>query len=128
MIFENDTLKFSGLYSKNNVLENESLFPSIINSYGVSALLMKSLEKIKDNATNNQMKQILDHHTKDYLFSITEYLHDGSEKMEKTISEDPALDLNFTLYAKTAYYKVLKEQEYLKKLINTLEVERNYTE
>ncbi|MBT2620109.1 hypothetical protein [Chryseobacterium sp. ISL-6] len=128
MIFENDTLKFSSLYNKNNVLENESLFPSIINSYGVSALLMKSLEKIKDNAINEGIKKTLDFHTKEYLFFITEYLHESSEKMEKTTSENPAIDLNFTLYAKTAYYKVLKEQEYLNKLIETLEVEKNHTE
>lgn len=47
MIFENDTFLHSGLNDRNNAIENESLFPHVINSYGVTAFLIKSLEKIK---------------------------------------------------------------------------------
>lgn len=53
MIFENDTFKLSGMYDKNNVIENESLFPSVINSYGVTAFLIKSLEKLKQFEMRN---------------------------------------------------------------------------
>ena len=37
MTFENDTLQQSELNNKNNAIENESLFPSVMNSYGVTA-------------------------------------------------------------------------------------------
>jgi preprotein translocase subunit Sec63 len=61
MIFENETLLHSGLNDKNNAIENESLFPPIINSYGVTAFLIKSLEKIKNNAKCEILKGVIDH-------------------------------------------------------------------
>ncbi|SFN35319.1 hypothetical protein SAMN05421594_2278 [Chryseobacterium oleae] len=128
MIFENDTLKHSGLNDKNNMLENESLFPSVINSYGVTAFLIKSLEKIKNNAKCDILKNVIDTYIKEYILNIREY------HSEKTVSPTPIdaeikiENSSFTLYAKTAYYKVLKEEECLNKLLNTLEKDRIGTE
>ncbi|KFF17433.1 hypothetical protein [Chryseobacterium sp. JM1] len=124
MIFENDTLKHSGLNDKNNMLENESLFPSVINSYGVTAFLIKSLEKIKNNAKCDILKNVIDTYIKEYILNIREY------HGEKTVSPTPVdteikiENSSFTLYAKTAYYKVLKEEECLNRLLNTLEKDR----
>ncbi|HCA09527.1 MULTISPECIES: hypothetical protein [unclassified Chryseobacterium] len=128
MIFENDTLKHSGLNDKNNMLENESLFPSVINSYGVTAFLIKSLEKIKNNAKCDILKNVIDTYIKEYILNIREY------HGEKTVSPTPVdteikiENSSFTLYAKTAYYKVLKEEECLNRLLNTLEKDRIGTE
>ncbi|MDV7695916.1 hypothetical protein N6B72_03190 [Chryseobacterium soli] len=128
MIFENDTLKFWSLHDKNNVIENESLFPSVINSYGVTAFLIKSLEKIKSNAQCDIIKNVIDTYIQEYILHIREY-HNESAVIE--YEKDSAIEIespSFTLYAKTAYYKVLKEEEYLNKLLITLGVEKETLE
>ncbi|REC78482.1 hypothetical protein DRF60_08470 [Chryseobacterium elymi] len=121
MIFENDTLKHSGLYDKNNMIENESLFPSAINSYGVTAFLIKSLEKIKNNAKCDILKNVIDTYIKEYILNIREYHGKRTISPENMNAEINIENSYFTLYAKTAYYKVLKEEEYLSKLLSTLE-------
>lgn len=128
MIFETDALKYSDLNNKNNVIENESLFPSVINSYGVTAFLIKSLEKVKNNAKCEILKKVIDTYIQEYIVHISKYHIENSENIVYTDSEVKMDDPSFTVYAKTAYYKVLKEEEYLNKLLNTLDIERNYTE
>lgn len=120
MTFENDTLQHSGLNDKNNAIENESLFPSIINSYGVTAFLIKSLEKIKNNTTCEVLKGVIDTYMEEYILNIREFHSNNTTKntdMDAEIRfESPA----FSLYAKTAYYKVLKEEEYINRLLEIL--------
>lgn len=70
MTFENDTLQQSELNNKNNAIENESLFPSVMNSYGVTAFLIKSLEKIKNNATCEVLKGVIDTYLEEYILNI----------------------------------------------------------
>lgn len=127
MIFENDTLRLSGLNDKNNMIENESLFPSVINSYGVTAFLIKSLEKIKNNAQCEVLKKVINTYIEEYLLHIREY-HSESTVNAAEQAEIKIENPSFTLYAKTAYYKVLKEEEYLNRLLNTLGKDRNSTE
>lgn len=121
MVFENDTLQQSGLNDKNNAIENESLFPSIINSYGVTAFLIKSLEKIKSNAQCEVFKKVIDSYIEEYILHIREFhtktVMDSSEMNAEIRIDTPS----FTLYAKTAYYKVLKEEECISKLLHLLE-------
>jgi hypothetical protein len=121
MIFENDTLQHSGLNDKNNAIENASLFPPIINSYGVTAFLIKSLEKIKNNAKCDILKHTIDTYINEYLLHIREFHTKntmGTDEMDTEIKfESPS----FTLYAKTAYYKVLKEEEYINRFLEILE-------
>lgn len=121
MVFENDTLQHSGLNDKNNEMENASLFPAIINSYGVTAFLIKSLEKIKENTKCEILKNVIDEYIEEYFLHIREF-------HTKNIMESPDLDNeiiidtpSFSLYAKTAYYKVLKEKEDINKLLHMLE-------
>lgn len=121
MIFENDTLLHSGLNDKNNAIENESLFPPIINTYGVTAFLIKSLEKIKNNATCEILRKVIDTYLEEYFLHIREFhtknTMDAADMNTEIRIESPS----FTLYAKTAYYKVLKEEEYINRLLNILE-------
>ncbi|MCE4064582.1 hypothetical protein LXM63_05700 [Chryseobacterium gleum] len=121
MIFENDTLQHSGLNDKNNAIENASLFPPVINSYGVTAFLIKSLEKIKNNAKCDILKHTIDTYINEYLLHIREFHTKntmGTAEMDTEIKfESPS----FTLYAKTAYYKVLKEEEYINRFLEILE-------
>lgn len=128
MIFETDALKYSELNNKNNVIENESLFPSVINSYGVTAFLIKSLEKVKNNAKCEILKNVIDTYIDEYIVHISKYHNENSENIVYTDSEITMDDPSFTVYAKTAYYKVLKEEEYLNKLLNSLDIERNNAE
>ncbi|WP_223607929.1 hypothetical protein [Chryseobacterium sp. OSA05B] len=128
MIFENDTLKHSGLNDKNNMIENESLFPSVINSYGVTAFLIKSVEKIKNNAKCDILKNVIDNYINEYILNIREYHGERTESTAPVDTEIKIENSSFTLYAKTAYYKVLKEEEYLNKLLSTLEKDRISTE
>lgn len=121
MIFENDTLQYSELSNKNNVLENESLFPVIINSYGVTAFLIKSLEKIKKNAKCEVLKKLIDTHIEEYFLHIREFHHQSTLNTSAMDSEIRIEAPSFTLYAKTAYYKVLKEEEYINRILNMLE-------
>lgn len=121
MIFENETWQHSGLNDKNNVLENESLFPVIINAYGVTAFLIKSLEKIKHNATCEVLKGVIDTYLEEYILNIRDF---HSKNTTETRSMDAEIRFEspaFSLYAKTAYYKVLKEEEYINRLLKTLE-------
>lgn len=128
MIFENDTFKHSGMNDKNNMIENESLFPSVINSYGVTAFLIKSLEKIKNNAKCDILKSVIDTYIKEYILNIREYHGEKTHEPLQMETEMKVENSSFTLYAKTAYYKVLKEQEYLNKLLHTLEKDRTRPE
>ncbi|WP_080779155.1 hypothetical protein [Chryseobacterium phocaeense] len=127
MIFENDTLRHSALNDKNNMIENESLFPSAINSYGVTAFLIKSLEKIKNNTACDILKNVIDTYINEYILHIRQYHTESTLPAAGMDAEIKIESSSFTLYAKTAYYKVLKEEEYLNKLLSTLEQERNTT-
>ncbi|REC60554.1 hypothetical protein DRF65_20030 [Chryseobacterium pennae] len=121
MVFENDTLQHSELNDKNNAIENESLFPSIINSYGVTAFLIKSLEKVKKNAKCEILKNTIDNYIKEYILHIREF-HIRNVIVISDMDTEIRIDNpSFTLYAKTAYYKVLKEEESINKLLNMLE-------
>ncbi|PKF76194.1 hypothetical protein [Chryseobacterium sp. PMSZPI] len=121
MIFENETLQHSGLNDKNNAIENESLFPVIINSYGVMAFLIKSLEKIKNNAKCEVLKGVVDTYMQEYLLNIREFHTQHTKEINTMDTEIRYESPSFTLYAKTAYYKVLKEEEYIMKLLDVLE-------
>ncbi|MDQ1856507.1 hypothetical protein [Chryseobacterium sp. WLY505] len=120
MTFENDTLQHSGLNDKNNAIENESLFPPIINSYGVTAFLIKSLEKIKNNATCEVLKGVIDTYLEEYILNIREFHTKNTTETTDRDAEIRFESPSFTLYAKTAYYKVLKEEEYINRLLEIL--------
>ncbi|MFS4473042.1 hypothetical protein [Chryseobacterium sp. T20] len=121
MIFENDTLRHSGLNDKNNMIENESLFPPIINSYGVTAFLIKSLEKIKKNATCDVLKGTINTCIEEYILHIREFHSQNTSVTTERETEVRFESPSFTLYAKTAYYKVLKEEEYINRFLDILE-------
>ncbi|WP_114820108.1 hypothetical protein [Chryseobacterium sp. KLBC 52] len=120
MTFENDTLQHSGLNDKNNAIENESLFPPIINSYGVTAFLIKSLEKIKNNATCEVLKGVINTYLEEYILNIREFHTKNTTETTDRDAEIRFESPSFTLYAKTAYYKVLKEEEYINRLLEIL--------
>ena len=112
MIFENNPLKQLTLHEQNNFTEKESIFSESINFYGVPAFLMKSLEKIKNNSACEIVKNAISNILEDYSSTIHEYPILNTQNLEQ---------LSFPIYAKTAYSKVLKEQETLQKLLESLE-------
>ncbi|KFF74670.1 hypothetical protein HX13_11455 [Chryseobacterium sp. P1-3] len=121
MIFENDTLQNSALNDKNNALENETLFPLMINSYGVTAFLIKSLEKIKKNAQCEILRKVIDRYMEEYILHLQEFHVKNTMNIIDENTEIRIESPSFTLYAKMAYYKVLKEEEYIHRLLHLLE-------
>ncbi|REC45451.1 hypothetical protein [Chryseobacterium pennipullorum] len=121
MIFENETFQHSGLNDKTNALENESLFPGIMNSYGVTAFLINSLEKIKKNAKCEVLKKTIDTYIEEYILHIREFHSQSTMSTSHMASEIRIENPSFSLYAKTAYYKVLKEEEYINRILHILE-------
>ncbi|MGH1517190.1 hypothetical protein [Chryseobacterium sp. JK1] len=121
MIFENETLLHSGLNDKNNAIENESLFPVIINSYGVTAFLIKSLEKIRNNAKCEILKKVINDSIDEYFLHIRDFHSQNTRGNTDTEAEVRIESPSFTLYAKTAYYKVKKEEEYMNRFLELLE-------
>jgi hypothetical protein len=117
-MIENDASKSLALYHKNNNPENEITFPERTNSYGMTAFLMRSLEKIKRNTRSEVLKKLIDTYIGEYLFHIKDFHHGNI--IHETI-EVSVKDPSFTFYAKTAYNKVVKEEECLKRLLDILE-------
>ncbi|THV58473.1 hypothetical protein [Chryseobacterium sp. RU33C] len=103
------------------MIENESLFPPIINSYGVTAFLINSLEKIKNNATCDILKGTINACIEEYILHIREFHSKNTSFTDERETEVRFESPSFTLYAKTAYYKVLKEEEYISRFLDILE-------
>ncbi|WP_426278684.1 hypothetical protein ACN9MN_05500 [Chryseobacterium sp. S-02] len=114
---ENDLLKSTVLHYKNNYSENETDTSEEIGSYG-AAFLIRSLEKIKKNTESEVFKKLINTYIEEYLFHIKDNNH---HTIINDIVETSVKDSSFILYAKTAYNKVLKEEECLSRLLDTLE-------
>lgn len=117
-MIENDTSKSLILYHKNNNQENEIIFPEGVNPYGMTAFLVRSLEKIKQNTGSEVLKKLIDTYIGEYILHIKDFHHGNiiNETAEVSV-KDPS----FIFYAKTAYNKVVKEEECLNKLLDILE-------
>jgi len=114
---ENDLLKSTVLHYKNNYSENETVTSEETGSYG-AAFLIRSLEKIKNNTGSEVFKKLINTYIEEYLFHIKDNNH---HTIINDIVETSVKDSSFILYAKTAYNKVLKEEECLSRLLDTLE-------
>lgn len=114
---ENDLLKSTVLHYKNNYPENEIVYPEEVGSYG-AAFLIRSLEKIKKNTGSDVLRKLIDTYIEEYLFHIKD---NNRDTIINGIEEASAKGSSFILYAKTAYNKVLKEEECLSRLLETLE-------
>jgi len=114
---ENDLLKSTVLHYKNNYSEHEIVYSEEVDSYG-AAFLVRSLEKIKKNTGSEVLKKLIDKYIEEYKYHIKD---NNREIIINGIVETSARDSSFILYAKTAYNKVLKEEECLSRLLDTLE-------
>ncbi|ASK28934.1 hypothetical protein CEY12_01875 [Chryseobacterium sp. T16E-39] len=111
MIFEDDS--HSALQDKHNL----SFVKNIINFHGDKSLILDSLRKIKNCTLCEIKKKRIDKYISDYINSFNlsvenENLHHVSEAYK--LSPD---------YARQSYQKVLKEDEYLQKLLSILNIE-----
>ncbi|MDQ1096263.1 MULTISPECIES: hypothetical protein [Chryseobacterium] len=112
---ENDALPLSGISEQNN--EYQSSFPGTVNSYGVTAFLIQSLEKIKTSTHCEVIRGVIDHYIQEYILDVGTHEHPELPDLEAEIQMN---NPSFSLYARTAYRKVLKEEEYLNKIISRL--------
>ncbi len=111
---KNNTSKSLLFYHKNNP-ETESLFPEGGVSYGMTAFLVRSLEKVKQNTPSEALKNLIDIYIGEYLLHIKDF------NVMHEVVQIPVTDPSFALYAKTAYHKVMKEEECLNRLLDSLE-------
>jgi len=96
--------------------EGFKFITSIINFSGDRSFILSSLQKIKNNTLCEIKRNIIDKfineytHLEGYVENDSHFLH--SDGYQHTSS-----------YARSSYEKVLKEQEYLNRLITTLNIE-----
>jgi len=115
---ENNTSKSLILYHQNNNSGDEIISPEKISFYGMTAFLVRSLEKIKQNTRSEFLKRLIDTYIREYLLHIKDFHHGN---ISNEITEVSAKDQPFIFYAKTAYNKVVKEEECLNRLLDMLE-------
>ncbi|EJL69607.1 hypothetical protein [Chryseobacterium populi] len=111
MIFENEA--HSVLQDKHNL----SFVTHIINFHGDKSLILNSLQKIKNNSPCKIKRRRISKWIKEYTQHLNQYIeNDDFHLKPENYKLSPA-------YAKQSYQKVLKEDEYLQKLISILDLE-----
>lgn len=111
MIFEDET--HSVLQDKHNL----SFVKNIINFHGDKSLILDSLQKIKNCTLCELKKKIIDKYIKDYTLHLNQYVE--NEDLN-TVSEIYKLS---PAYARQSYNKVLKENEYLQRLLSIVNMD-----
>lgn len=108
MIFEDDP--HSVMQDKHNL----SFVTNIINFHGDKSFILNSLQKIKNNTLCKMKRKMIDKYIKEYTRYLDQYIENEDFNAKPENYElSPA-------YAKQSYYKVLKENEYLQKLLSIL--------
>ena len=110
MIYNNDSVPFADV--SNYHQEDKFLLPAPLHSYGVAPFLVQSLEKIKKNVKNKRFRNLIHNYIRE---------HTMTNKVEEVLVEKE--ESTFAVYAKLAYQKAMKEEEYLRNLIHSLETE-----
>lgn len=93
---------------------NFTLITQVINFSGDTSLILNSLQKIKNSTVCEIKRKLIDTFITDYTVNFTGYVENDSFKIH---SEGYQLSAS---YAKQSYEKVLREQEYLNRIITLL--------
>lgn len=105
MIFEDDL--HSVLQDKHNL----SFVKNIINFHGDKSLILDSLQKIKNCTLCEIKKKIIDKYIIEYTLHLNQYIeNENLNAVPEAYKLSPA-------YARQSYNKVLKENEYLQRLL-----------
>ncbi|WP_345988950.1 hypothetical protein AAEU33_16650 [Chryseobacterium sp. Chry.R1] len=111
MIFEDEP--HYQLQDKHNL----SFVKNIINFHGDKSLILNSLQKIRNCTLCEMKKRIIDKYISDYSVHLSQ---DIETEEFHTITEVYKLSPS---YARQSYQKVLKENEYLQRLLSSLNID-----
>jgi hypothetical protein len=107
MIFEDE---HSVLQDNHNL----SFVKNVINFHGDKSFILNSLQKIKNNTICKMKKKAINKLIKEYTHHLNQYIEN-----ENIHSKPDNYELS-PVYARQSYNKVLKEDEYLQKVLNFL--------
>lgn len=108
MIFENE--QHSVLQDKHNL----SFVANVINFHGDKSFILNSLHKIKNNTICKIKRKLINKYIKDYTLHLNQYIEN------EDINSKPE---NYELspaYVRQSYNKVVKENEYLQRLLTLI--------
>ncbi|MFY1046322.1 hypothetical protein [Chryseobacterium sp. GP-SGM7] len=113
MIFEDDT--HSVVHETNNKpISNFAKITQVINFSGDKSFILNSLQKIKNSTICEIKRKLIDTFITEYTVNFNGYVENDSYQFH---SDGYQLSPS---YAKQSYEKVLREQEYLNRIITTL--------
>lgn len=108
MIFENE--QHSVLQDTHNL----SFVANVINFHGDKSFILNSLHKIKNNTICKIKRKLINKYIKDYTSHLNQYIEN------EDINSKPE---NYELspaYVRQSYNKVVKENEYLQRLLTII--------
>ncbi|MBK1896275.1 hypothetical protein [Chryseobacterium paridis] len=111
MIYEDDS--HSVLQDKHNL----SFVRNIINFHGDKSLILNSLQKIKNCTLCEIKKKIIDKYIAEYSLHLNQYIEN------EDLSIIPEAYKLSPAYARQSYNKVLKENEYLQRLLSIINMD-----
>lgn len=111
MIFEDDSHLV--LQDKHNL----SFIKNIINFHGDKSLILNSLQKIKNCTLCEIKKKTIDNYIIDYSLHLSQSIENQDfNEMSEAYKLSPT-------YARQSYNKVLREDEYLQKLLSIINID-----
>lgn len=113
MIFEDDP--HAVVHETNNKpISNFALITHVINFSGDKSFMLNSLQKIKNSTICEIKKKIIEKFIHEYTANFGGYVENDSYQLH---SDEYQLSPS---YARQSYEKVLREQEYLNRIISSL--------
>ncbi|MCX8524881.1 hypothetical protein OF897_13255 [Chryseobacterium formosus] len=113
MIFEDDP--HAVVHETNNKsVSNFAIITQVIQFNGDKSFILNSLQKIKNSTICEIKRKLIDTFITEYTVNFTGYVENDSYQLH---ADGYQLSPS---YAKQSYEKVLREQEYLNRIITTL--------
>ncbi|MFY7845138.1 hypothetical protein [Chryseobacterium gambrini] len=93
---------------------NLSYIKNVINFHGDKSFILNSLQKIKNNTICKIKRKTINKLIKEYTYHLNQYIeNEGIDSKPENYELSP-------VYARQSYEKVLKEDEYLQKVLTFL--------
>lgn len=100
--------------TNNKPISNFAMITHVINFSGDKSFILNSLQKIKNSTLCEIKRKVIETFIHEYTVNFTGYVENDSYNIH---SDGYQLSPS---YAKQSYEKVLREQEYLNRIITTL--------
>ncbi|QQV04057.1 MULTISPECIES: hypothetical protein [Chryseobacterium] len=117
MMYDNEPLPIIQETNSISTGNNIAMITQVINFTGDKSFILNSLQRIKNSTLCDIKRKLIDTFITEYTVNFTGYTENDSYNVNldsKKVSSS---------YAKKSYEKVVREQEYLHKIITTLNPE-----